>query len=361
MLTKMLLPTIDNRLIALSRKEEVDDMQSIIIPLSRQNLHKFELLKAGKNEIYGEADVYLLESRAMQIMEDFSSTSLDMVIDYEHQTLRNVEAPASGWIKRMYWDDGLWVEVEWTDKARKMIMDKEYKYFSPVIISNNKREVIALHNVALTNQPKLKHAAEITIAKKKIGDQDMELSKLIELLKMAKESTFSEVLKEVKRMAEENAKLKKAAKSEAEIKALKNAVPEDILDALGLDKESKTAVVCAKIESLSEAGGTTDELSKQLQEQSLIIAKMQADSLIKEAITDGKVTKAELDNWAEELALTQPKQFRQIVLSRGPYSVVPMKNEVRQTTNPETVSDELKAVASQMGLDEETMKKYGGE
>jgi phage I-like protein len=359
----MLLQMIDNRQIALSReKAAAEDMQSIIIPLSRQNLHKFELLKAGKNEIYGEADVYLLESRAMQIMKDFSSTSLDMVIDYEHQTLRNVEAPASGWIKRMYWDDGLWVEVEWTDKARKMIMDKEYKYFSPVIISNNKREVIALHNVALTNQPKLKHAAEITIAKQKIGDKDMnELAKLIELLKMAKESTFSEVLEEVKRMAEENAKLKKAAKSEAEIKALKNAVPEDILDALGLDKESKTAVVCAKIESLSEAGGTTDELSKQLQEQSLIIAKMQADSLIKEAVTNGKVTNAELENWAEELALTQPKQFRQIVLSRSPYSVVPMKNDVRQTTNPETVSDELKAVASQMGLDEETMKKYGGE
>lgn len=52
------------------------------------------------------------------IMAQFKGRHLDLVIDYEHQTLKDVQAPAGGWIKDIYkGDDALVAKVEWTPKA----------------------------------------------------------------------------------------------------------------------------------------------------------------------------------------------------------------------------------------------------
>ena len=69
-----------------------------------------------------------------------------MVVDYEHQTLSDREAPAAGWIKKIDGlaikaKDGLWAIAEWTEKARQYIQNKEYRYFSPVFWINPSREV----------------------------------------------------------------------------------------------------------------------------------------------------------------------------------------------------------------------------
>ena len=48
----------------------------------------------------------------------FKERKLDLVIDYEHQTLQDIQAPAGGWIKDIYkGEDALIAKVEWTQKS----------------------------------------------------------------------------------------------------------------------------------------------------------------------------------------------------------------------------------------------------
>lgn len=52
------------------------------------------------------------------IIRQFKARRLDLVIDYEHQTLSDVQAPAAGWIKDLYpGEDALMARVEWTKKG----------------------------------------------------------------------------------------------------------------------------------------------------------------------------------------------------------------------------------------------------
>jgi hypothetical protein len=101
------------------------------------------------------------ESAAL-VLQAFAGKSNDMVIDYEHQTLEGCQAPAAGWIKSMKGlvnrgTEGIWaVGVEWTDRARQLIANREYRYLSPVfLVRKSDNRVTQLINVALTNQPNI--------------------------------------------------------------------------------------------------------------------------------------------------------------------------------------------------------------
>ena len=80
---------------------------------------------------------------------------LQIPIDYEHQTLQDVQAPAAGWIKNIVLrNDGIYGDVDWTDRAADYLKNREYRYLSPVIqIQRNTRRAVELHSAALTNTP----------------------------------------------------------------------------------------------------------------------------------------------------------------------------------------------------------------
>ena len=91
---------------------------------------------------------------------NFDKRSLDIVIDYEHQTLSGEIAPAAGWIKELFIKDGaLYGRVSWTVKAKEFIKNGEYKYLSPVYDFMGVDEKTGawqgctLHSAALTNKP----------------------------------------------------------------------------------------------------------------------------------------------------------------------------------------------------------------
>jgi phage I-like protein len=66
------------------------------------------------------------------IRKQFKSRKLDLVIDYEHQTLKDVQAPAGGWIEDIYkGEDAVVAKVKWTDKAKEYLRNREYRYLSP--------------------------------------------------------------------------------------------------------------------------------------------------------------------------------------------------------------------------------------
>ena len=83
----------------------------------------------------------LTPERGEQIVAALNQRSIDMVVDYEHATLKAQEsgdpAPAAGWLKSggFQYIKGVGVcsaQFEWTDKASGYISSDEYKYLSPV-------------------------------------------------------------------------------------------------------------------------------------------------------------------------------------------------------------------------------------
>lgn len=99
---------------------------------------------------------------AAAIVESFAARQLDLVLDYEHQTLGGKfsapdgKAPAAGWIKSLESvpGEGIYAHVEWTERGAGHIRSKEYRYLSPVVMVRADDDVaVGLHSVALTNTP----------------------------------------------------------------------------------------------------------------------------------------------------------------------------------------------------------------
>lgn len=94
------------------------------------------------------------------------------VIDYEHQTLLKEKngkpAPAAGWFKRLEWREGqglFMTDIEWTSSAKKMIIESEYRFLSPVFRFNPKTgDITSIHSVALTNEPALVGLGDLAAA-----------------------------------------------------------------------------------------------------------------------------------------------------------------------------------------------------
>ena len=83
-----------------------------------------------------KGEFVLDDDGAAGIVAAFEAQKNDMVIDYEHQTLAGTEAPAAGWIKKLInkGKDGIWASVEWTERAKKYLLNREYRYLSPVFV-----------------------------------------------------------------------------------------------------------------------------------------------------------------------------------------------------------------------------------
>ncbi|PZT84578.1 MAG: hypothetical protein DI627_15195 [Acinetobacter sp.] len=115
----------------------------------------------------------LTPERGHQIAAALNQREIDMVIDYEHATLKSQEsgepAPAAGWLKSKSFTyiEGVGLcstQFEWLDKAKNFIELKEYRYLSPVFLYNKQGDVLALLNTALTNTPALDQLPEAKLA-----------------------------------------------------------------------------------------------------------------------------------------------------------------------------------------------------
>lgn len=102
------------------------------------------------------------------IQNSMAEQGVDLVIDYDHQTLGgrhrspNGLAPAAGWINSLYADPqlGLVGTVEWTSEGGQRVANREYRYLSPVVTVREGRAV-QVHSVALTNTPAIADARPI--------------------------------------------------------------------------------------------------------------------------------------------------------------------------------------------------------
>lgn len=130
-------------------------------------------LHVGSWQGHGNGSFEITSADIEKMKINFDKRQVDLVIDYEHQTLSGQVAPASGWIKELYiGDDGsLMGKVEWTTKAAEFIKNGEYKYISPVFnfgAINEKTgayQGATLHSASLTNTPFLDELGEVVANK----------------------------------------------------------------------------------------------------------------------------------------------------------------------------------------------------
>lgn len=131
---------------------------------------RVQIMRDGNLGWLGFEEMELDAKSAQNVINNFDLAGVDLPIDYHHSTKKQEEgktekAPAAGWIKAGTLEyvpgDGLYAEVTWNPEATKEIEAEEFKYLSPVVLSNEQDEIMLLHSVALTNRPRTKDQIEL--------------------------------------------------------------------------------------------------------------------------------------------------------------------------------------------------------
>jgi len=332
------------KLILSVSSSEIDGVPSVIklLPLG--------LVKSQKGD-------FLVDEESFQrIKNTFEERGIDIVIDYEHQTLEDVQAPAGGWIKDLFIQDGaIAAKVEWTPKAEEYLKNKEYKYLSPVVlVRKSDQKAVVLHSAALTNTPAIDGMYAIVnslnIDEFEKGVMEMDLNKLAALLGLPEGATEEQIMQALTTALGESEKLKKDTGTEI----VSNKV---ICGLLGIDdKASKTEDVAAAIMALKNPANfvPATEFNK-LKER---LDKKDSGELVIKALKAGKISAAQKE-WAEEYALKDPEGFTKFV-EKAPQAVPMGELDIEDSKrNDGKVSETTMAVCKQLGVSKEDLDKYG--
>ena len=250
----------------------------------------------------GEFDVDEESLAAMK--EQIAQRGVDLVVDYEHQTLTGERAPAAGWVKELFAEDGhIKARVEWTIPAKQYLENKEYRYLSPVItVRKSDNKATGLHSLALTNTPAIAGMTPIVNSSTfQGGETNMNelIKKLAAALGLGEDADEEQILTALSACVEENKALKEAAEGGKAPgkKPGEGGKPEDqddgivanksVCELLGLKAGASTADVAASIMALK---GGVDGRVKALEEK---LADRDAEEAVELALKSGKITPAQ--------------------------------------------------------------------
>lgn len=281
---------------------------------SAKTAHKLvKLLPLGL--VHSTKGDFLVDNESFQAIRcKFAERQLQIPIDYEHQTLKDIQAPAAGWIKDIVLkSDGIYGAVDWTERAAEYLRNKEYRYLSPVVLTQGKeRRVVALHSAALTNTPAINAMTPIACSDKPGESEDgadqsetdssgKGMEALVELLQLDPSATMEDIYQAVAALLEGREALKLKA------------------DACQFE-----------------------------------VTRMKADGVVLEALKEGKVLPFQRD-WAFQSAMNDLNSFA-LWLKSAP-QVVPM-GEVCPERLPQMPHHGSRA-HELMGLSAEDIAKYG--
>jgi len=257
---------------------------------------------------------FLVDNESFQSIRcKFTERQLQIPIDYEHQTLKDMQAPAAGWIKDIFLrSDGIYGAVDWTERAAEYLKNREYRYLSPVVLTQGKeRRVVALHSAALTNTPAIDAMTPIANSDKPSeGD-------------VAQEEPQQE----------------------------SNGTLEALAALLQLDPSATIEDIYNAVSALLEG---QEALKLKADACQFEVTRMKADSVVLEALKDGKVLPFQRD-WAFQSAMNDLDSFT-LWLKTAP-QVVPM-GEVCPEKLPQMQRHHSRA-HELLGLSAEDIAKYG--
>lgn len=311
----------------------------------------------------GEFDVDEESFRAMKAQ--IAQHGVDLVVDYEHQTLKGVQAPAAGWVKELMLKDGhIQARVEWTPAATGYLQNREYRYLSPVItVRKSDGKATGLHSLALTNTPAIEGMAPIVNSLNFEGGQNnMEfIAQIAKLLGLAEGASPEDVLQALQTCIDENKALKDDEEKSKEPPAADVVANKAVCELLGLKSGAATEDVTAKIMELK--GGVIDGVNvlEELKALKRQAAERDADAAVTLALKSGKITPAQKE-WARDYALDNPKGFAAFV-EKAP-QVVPlgeMELEDVKALKGGKPDEATLLVCKQLGISEEDLAKYGKE
>lgn len=275
---------------------------------------------------------FLVDDESFQsILRHFKSHGVDIPIDYEHQTLHNVEAPAAGWIKALSMrPDGVYGSVEWTARAAQYLAKKEYRYLSPVVsVRENDRKALKLHSVALTNTPAIDGMTAI--------------------VNSAKPSNSDEVPSTG--MGEDDSKQHSSSGNDEQVDV--DAFINTLREMLKLPDDAPIADIASQIAELIQA---RNALSLEVNSLRFEAHKDKAEEAVLTALKEGKIMPFQKD-WAFSSAMTNLESFKSWVESAP--QVVPM-GEI--AFEPLTLKDGKTCSRAHelLGLTADDVKRYGG-
>lgn len=263
----------------------------------------------------------LTAERGRQIALALNNRNIDMVIDYEHGTLKSQAdgkpAPASGWIKSFEYVDGVGLcssDFKWTAQAQGFIDAEEYRYISPVFSYTPNGDITSLLCVAITNTPNLDELPALLAA----AAQDLFIQN------SQQDSTMDELLEQLRWML--NLPLSTTAE---EIKAELGKLQTQISDKTGI-------VVAANGQNLFDAVAAIDQLKMAANNQQpdlskfvpiAVVSGLQAqiatlttnsnkteiDTLYTAACSNGQLLGDDMQAWGRKLADEQPEEFKKFV------------------------------------------------
>jgi phage I-like protein len=219
---------------------------------------------------------------AQEVIRRWREWGNRLSIDYEHRAVDPVDngpAPAAGWFDLEVRTDGLWaVNVEWTERAKGLLAQREYRYFSPAFYADEKGRIIELINIALTNLPATKGMLPLVASKEAGGETETRrtsMEKVIRLLGLSETASELEAEGAIRRLL---------------------AFPERVFALTGKRKEDEAeAVILAWKQAAEELPRLQERLTAMEEER----RKERLARLIEEGKKAGKLTPAML-SWAEQ-------------------------------------------------------------
>ena len=328
------------------------------------------------------------KEQAQNIVDQFSQRSSDLPIDCEHLAFQVAKAlkmeeqdlspfymakAAIGWWKPEVGEDGLYAVVtKWSDLATKIIKNRLWRYFSPVIRGIQSGQ-IRITSIALTNTPALDQLDELvasaavssilklkanvialnrTTKKTKGTDMNKVYAALISIfgadavaLSAEGEITNDDALaKQVTAFHQKNTTLTQTMRKELALSA------DTSLDSLTGTFIASVAKAKADALALSTVTAERDAMVT-------AAAEKEHEDLMAAGLAAGKLASKEIEAWAK----TQTNEILKAWLAAAPAMVQPgriVTPDKPQDAN--ALSSELNQMAKGMGLSTEDINTYGG-
>lgn len=328
---------------------------------------RFWLMPWGRVEFRDGRSPALVDEVSVQtVPASFAGRTIGMNVDYDHRTFRGSvpDTRAAGWIVKLEVvapgntdgvNPGVWMDVEWTQRGRAELADKQYRYFSPVFLRDyDSGRVLAVENVALTNDPAITLAQPILeAAARNFGGRfaipqtnpetllmnEAQLAQLRTTLGLAADASVETVLA--------------AAQTAVGIQTA-------AAKALGLELAAcnPSAIQLRAEQMASKAGFVPQAEHDKLK---LELASTDAAKRVERAIEAGKLLPAQRET-ALEFAMRDPAQFDAFVAATPVMTPEPGRATGPKTQPPGSAkpgTPELASVTRQLGLSADDIKKYG--
>ncbi len=316
-----------------------------------------QLIPHGSHET--DKGSFTLDAEGLRlVMEAFTGRKNQMAIDYEHQSLTGAEAPAAGWIVSLkdMGEKGLWAEVNWTERARRYLCGREYRFLSPVFLKEaSSGRVVRLLGAGLTNHPAIDGMVPVVNSEgfpppdhklnhKPKTKEEEQMEVFYKALGLGADATASQAVEAVEALKAEN------------VSAHERSASKEVLEAMGLGERASASEVLGTAMALRRGHEMAAELAGQVREMGEKLRFTEAQDLVAQAMREGKITPAQ-EGWARDFAEGDQEGFLTFA-AKAPV-VLPFGEVVSSAGIKSASLDEMqRKVNSLVGVSEEIFRKH---